>query len=529
KAWTEVPIKSSADIPKKKQEKEHYFSNWQDQFLVARGSYFRGLVMPDQSLLLLDTIRAAVITYDSDHAEKWESWGFRKGNLLFPKGFAMLNSNVLAISDVGLKLISFFDHEGRYLGSLGADGGEQRFGYPLDIAVVGNTLVSVDFFANKLLAFQVEIKPEKKTKVSLLEIQENIFRHPDVVKYFSETRCLNCHDGLETYTLERFLNIKERYNHPIHVDVKQKTDLPLWSGGKVDCFSCHHPHHEAPAGKTVGQFGNVQSVTKLPYQFRKSIPELCLECHSEKGLKDQNHFQIKRGRLAKVKANQVISCDQCHKMHQSHLHLLKKEVIGLCTTCHGSSQVPQSHPIPYGDTEVACLFCHTTHDAKKEFHFSRASGKAAQEVCLGCHQDKKETIGLVAHLKIDPKQEAYAWPGEEAVCLKCHHPHDKKPHTTELCLSCHKGRKSTHHEKNLAPLLKQAEGQSLKNLTLEEGRISCATCHDPHNLANIEKYLRPRQEDIKVACRRCHGNEGIDQRFKDYHKRQKKRQQVGTP
>jgi len=521
--WTKVPLQSSADIPKRKLEKEHFFSNWQDQFLVAKGSYFRGLAMSDQKLLLLDAVRSGMVTYDKRYVGKWESWGFRKGSLLFPKGLALLSPDILVISDVGLKLISFFDLDGKYLGSIGADGKGQRFGYPIDIAVIGNTVYSVDFFANKLQAFMMEMIFEVKSIAPLFEIQENLFRHPDVAKYFSETRCLNCHDGLQTYTLERFLNMKERFNHPHHVKVQQKTVLPLWSGGEVDCFSCHHSHHEAPAGKTVSQFGNIQSVTKLPYQFRKSLPGLCLECHPEKGLKDQNHFHIKRERLSQVKASQVVSCDQCHKMHQSNAHLLKKKAIELCTTCHGQSQIPQSHPIPYGDTEVACLFCHTTHDAKKELHFSRASGKGAQEVCLGCHQDKKEMMGVVEHLKIDPKREAYAWPGQEAACLKCHHPHDKRPHTTELCLSCHQDRKATHHEKNLAVLLKKNEGQVLKNLTLEEGKLSCATCHDPHNFANIEKYLRPRQEDIKVACRMCHGSEGLDQRFQNYHVRQKKR------
>ncbi len=523
KTWTEVSIPLSADIPKKKQEGEHYFSNWQDQFLVAQGSYFRGLAMPDQKLLLLDAVRSGVVTYDVNHTEKWEAWGFRKGSLLFPKGFAILSSDVLVISDVGLKLISFFERNGKYLGSMGTDGKDQRFGYPMDIAAVGHTIYSVDFFANKLRAFTIEkilsIESSKKFKV-----QENLFRHPDVAKYFSETRCLNCHDGLQTYTLERFLNMKERFNHPLHVEVRKKTALPLWSGVQVDCFSCHHPHHEAPAGKTVSQFGAIQSVTKLPYQFRKSLPELCLECHPEKGLKDQNHFQIKRERLSQVKASQVVSCDQCHKMHQSKAHLLKKSAIDLCTTCHGKSQIPQSHPIPFGDTEVACLFCHTTHGVKKEFHFSRASEKEAPEVCLGCHQDKKEMVGLVEHLKIDPKGKHHAWPGQEAACLKCHHPHDKKPHTTELCLSCHKDRKATHHEKNLIALLKQNEGQAFKNLVLEEGKLSCATCHDPHNFANVEKYLRPRQEDIKGVCKLCHGSEGLDQRFQNYHVRQRAKQ-----
>ena len=298
KNWDEVSISSSSDIPKLKSEKEHYFSNWQDQFLIAKGSYFRGFSDPrTKNLLLLDSIRSAIVTWSPSHAEKWESWGFRRGNLLFPKGFAILNQDVLVISDVGLKLISFFNRQGKYFGSIGADGKNQRFGYPLDIAIIGNTLYSVDFLANKLVALAIEHIPEKDSPTPALKVQENLFRHPDVVKYFSETRCLNCHDGLQTYNLERFLNISERHTHPIRVEVKQKTKLPLWSGGKVDCFSCHQPHHNAPAGKIVDQFGKIQSVATLPYQLRKSIPELCLECHSEKGLTEKNHFQIKRKRL----------------------------------------------------------------------------------------------------------------------------------------------------------------------------------------------------------------------------------------
>lgn len=529
KKWDEVQIPSSANIPKRSLQKEALFSNWQDQFLVAQGSYFRGWVTPNDKLLLLDSIRSAIVTYEPHRMEKWESWGFRRGNLLFPKGFAVLNNNVIAISDVGLKLISFFDLNGQYLGSVGADGPDKRFGYPLDIAVSDNRLFVIDFFKNTLSAFDIKFESLEKKDIPKL-IHENLFRHPEVSQYFSETRCLNCHDGLETYNLERFLNLKDRSQHPLYKEIQKQIDLPLGTKNKMDCFSCHHSHHEAPPGKTVSQFGNIQSVSKLPYQFRKSIPELCLECHAEKGLSDQNHFRIKRDRLSNVKAEQVVACTQCHKMHQSHKHLLKKDVVALCTTCHGKTQVPQSHPLQEGEKEVTCLSCHTTHDVKKEFHFARSSGKASREVCLECHKNRKPMMGFVEHLKVDPKVDRAKWPGDEVVCLKCHHPHDPKPKTMVLCISCHKDRKEAHHEKNIEKLFKRADLEVSKNIVLESGKLSCATCHDPHNLANLENYLRPRQSDIKAVCAMCHSEDGMDQRFKDYHKRQKVRHEGGgTP
>ena len=59
---------------------------------------------------------------------------------------------------------------------------------------------------------------------------------------------------------------------------------------------------------------------------------------------------------------------------------------------------------------------------------------------------------------------------------------------------------------------------------LENGRLSCATCHDPHDLAKQQDYLRPKQEAIKKTCTAfCHGSKGIDQRFKEYHQKQKMR------
>ena len=519
-AWSQVHIPYSADIPKRVLSDTHYFSNWQDQFLVAQGSYFRGLAILNERLLLLDTIRAAVVTRSGATLEKWESWGFRRGNLLSPKGFALLKNGMLAISDTGLKLISFFDQEGQYFGSTGKDALNKRFRHPLDIATLDNTLYVVDFLENKLYAFDIELKPETQKTQSFLSLRENLFRHPDVMDHFSETRCLNCHDGLETYNLERFLNVKERQHHPLHKEVKQETTLPLWTGKKVDCFSCHHPHHQAPMGKIVGQFGDVQSVEKLPFQLRASIPELCLQCHQEKGRPGENHFLIKKDKLTKVKAKQVISCSQCHKMHQTREHLLKQGVVQLCTTCHGETQVPQSHPIRNDDKKVTCISCHSPHGTKKEFHFARHSGKDV-EVCLGCHQEKREAMGMVAHLKIDPKVDTKKWPGSEVVCLKCHDPHNKKQRTSALCISCHKDRLTAHHEKNVALLYERAQLPVPLDIKLEDGKISCATCHDPHNTANLEKYLRPRREAIKMVCSNCHAEEGMDTRFNDYHKRQK--------
>lgn len=86
-------------------------------------------------------------------------------------------------------------------------------------------------------------------------------------------------------------------------------------------------------------------------------------------------------------------------------------------------------------------------------------------------------------------------------CGLCHPTHDgkvttllKKP-VSELCLDCHPGRKGNgEHVVDVVPAVNPA------GLPLHDGKITCATCHDPHSNQYGSLLRMPREK----LCRACH-------------------------
>ena len=520
--WSIVPVEKSANISRViPKEKKHIYSQWQDQFLIGKGIYFRGQVSPDGELLLLGS---SIVTATPSKVTKWERWGFNEGDLLFPKGLASTENLPIVISDVGLGMVSIFTKSGEYQQSFGSDTKSKRFGYPIDISGDGNIIYVADFLDNKIYSFNIQnVKAQTNRVKNKIVLKKSWFRHASVQSSFPTTRCLNCHDGLATYNLPRFINNKSRSHHPVGVEMKAKTKLPLGPGNTVVCSSCHNPHHTTGKGEVVSQLGDISTVAHLPFQLRLSLTKLCASCHQKRAEKERNHMYIKNENLD-VKAKQVVSCNQCHQMHQSEEKLLKNKVVPLCISCHRKSQIPKGHPIAPDSSKVTCISCHSTHGARKRTHFARHDQLDIDQTCLGCHEDWQKRVGLSKHLVKNIDYDKSAWPDSEVVCLKCHKPHKNRVHIQSLCLSCHKKRKDAHHRKNLFVLYGSANLALPKDFKTENGILSCISCHDPHDLAGQEKSIRTDTGAIRSVCTTlCHKSENFDTIFTDYHKMLKQR------
>ena len=92
-------------------------------------------------------------------------------------------------------------------------------------------------------------------------------------------------------------------------------------------------------------------------------------------------------------------------------------------------------------------------------------------------------------------------------CSYCHVTSDKtvqqqlKPPLSELCAECHPDRRSPNeHKVDIVPSMKVVEFSLSK-----EGKITCATCHDPHETGGYPMLLRASQETL---CFRCHFRSG---------------------
>jgi predicted CXXCH cytochrome family protein len=68
---------------------------------------------------------------------------------------------------------------------------------------------------------------------------------------------------------------------------------------------------------------------------------------------------------------------------------------------------------------------------------------------------------------------------------------------SELCVGCHADRRGLNeHKVDMVPSMKVVELPLSK-----EGKITCATCHDPHETGGYPMLLRARPAEL---CFKCH-------------------------
>jgi len=96
---------------------------------------------------------------------------------------------------------------------------------------------------------------------------------------------------------------------------------------------------------------------------------------------------------------------------------------------------------------------------------------------------------------------SYPLPGIKKDCDICHLPSgthkagELKKQLSDLCLDCHRERKSpAEHKVDIAPK------SEVKGLPLFDGKIACPTCHDPHSNVNGSMLRLPARD----LCRVCH-------------------------
>ncbi len=95
------------------------------------------------------------------------------------------------------------------------------------------------------------------------------------------------------------------------------------------------------------------------------------------------------------------------------------------------------------------------------------------------------------------------FPAEKHECNFCHITSDKtdimqlKASLAELCIECHSDRKS--QDEHRVGVVSPVKGDELP--LSKDGRITCITCHDPHEKSGYPMLLRVNPSDL---CLRCH-------------------------
>ncbi|MEW6519350.1 MAG: cytochrome c3 family protein [Thermodesulfobacteriota bacterium] len=292
----------------------------------------------------------------------------------------------------------------------------------------------------------------------------------------------------------------------------------------------------------------------------------CLSCHLHHGKVDENHLITKQYlQLAAISRNinphwKNMMCISCHKGTPSkgNPNLLGSgDLNELCNRCHKSEfaradihpvglapskQVKLPTDMPLQDGKLTCETCHQSSLQESALHidsvgkenpnFLRRSGLSRNEFCFLCHL--QETYRrLNPHLQMDEHGHI-----KKETCLLCHAslpdiylfgPKNvifivKDPN--EYCIGCHPGFSENHPAggrhlvKPSEKILKALETSVQRigvELPLFDGKVVCATCHNPHDEgvikfpASAEGSQRQNKLRLKpgiTQCTGCHWDKG---------------------
>jgi DmsE family decaheme c-type cytochrome len=225
--------------------------------------------------------------------------------------------------------------------------------------------------------------------------------------------------------------------------------------------------------------------------------ETCKACHEE-AFNKFSHTRMGRLFLKQPRtAGERNACESCHGPGKDHVDAGGGKGKG------GMITFAKNDPTPVEKRNEVCLSCH----AKGARLFWKGSAHEARDVaCTNCHkvmetvspkaQLAKETmIDTCGQCHLQKKAQTMSrythMPLREGkmTCASCHNPHGtvtqtllKEPSVNETCYACH------------------AEKRGPFLWTHPPVQENCANCHEPHG-SNHENMLKIAKERV---CQRCH-------------------------
>ncbi len=286
---------------------------------------------------------------------------------------------------------------------------------------------------------------------------------------------------------------------------------------------------------------------------------------------------------ARFANNGHVICQSCHKPHgaeEKKLLLVKNDKSQLCGECHinryskslahagqsGNHPInikPKNAKIPDSmmqrgsklskTGEIICQTCHRPHQAEPETSLL-VKKNIKDSLCQDCHADKRQVSGSKHDMRLAAKNSKNIRnqvAGNSGPCSACHVPHKgtgakmwarplklpdmfRQDSMASLCLSCHTkdGLAKKHTvgqfshpvgipvsklKKTIA--LPTFSDNGIKWQDVIKGKVSCASCHDPHqwdpNDINhkalpgekgdaTNRFLRIANNEELALCKSCH-------------------------
>jgi hypothetical protein len=332
-----------------------------------------------------------------------------------------------------------------------------------------------------------------------------------------QASCRLCHPDL---TPEHYAGLDPFIDRAVW-EMAEK-DGSFFAEGVVVCTSCHDPHAAVP--RIYRLRGDYLALCEESRSLNPHWNDyLCLSCHQEKPVR--GNAPLRMG------GDRNLVCNRCHHSEYARpdihpvdvkpsQHIRIPEDMPLqdgkisCETCHDSllqmgsrrkGILLRKNPDFLRKTQMSrnsyCFLCHLEETYKRLNPHNQldAEGKVDQETCLFCHASIPDVNFI----------------GPEKVSFIIHNP-------DEYCVGCHHGF-TLNHPAGVNHLVKPSEKimaairTSVQRIGVElplfEGRVVCATCHNPHQEGVIK--IQPaatgaaRQNKLRLMpgrrqCTGCH-------------------------
>ncbi len=166
-----------------------------------------------------------------------------------------------------------------------------------------------------------------------------------------------------------------------------------------------------------------------------------------------------------------------------------------CVTCHAKAGSEAFEQSKHAGLTQSCANCHANAAEHSKAQVAgrkdgpvpslkKLSAKDSNDVCLSCHEKANQASFLSSmHAR------------RNVACSSCHSVHDyksvkaqlKTKTDTETCVTCHASERSKMNRTSHHPV--------------REGKLSCASCHNPHDGAR-PKMLKA--DSVNELCYQCH-------------------------
>jgi hypothetical protein len=308
------------------------------------------------------------------------------------------------------------------------------------------------------------------------------------------TLCNFCHGALQN---KHFLKLNP-FADPDLTEEIAAAGLPVEEDGTYTCATCHNPHSSPGVPHLIRPaFKTLASKSKRVYPHGTDV--LCLSCHETDPTEGEVTFRFTEGGVV----NWTVLCNFCHGSGQiiSDVHPLKPLTEGM--------EIPEDWPLD-ADGKLNCNTCHYMPfggfpDEENPKHLRGGPYQNRNDICWTCHapEDFRTT---------NPHADIAAGGG----CTYCHSSQPREGKKVEfkgdivlLCIRCHDDQyHPASHDHTGVPSEDWVESIPKDKFPLDRvGRITCATCHNPHSKEGEDRPRFRTGETVQqgmMICDNCH-------------------------